>query len=169
MELLLMENELIKDIKGYEDLYAITTFGRVWSYKNQKFLRPGLDKDGYQLVNLCVNYKKRTFKVHRLVAEAFIPNPDGKPQVNHKDEVKTNNSVSNLEWATIKENVNHGTGIQRSAEKRKKKVRCIETNEIFASLCEAAEAVNGSVGYISKCCRGKQKTHKKLHWEYLTN
>lgn len=111
MELLLMENELIKDIKGYEDLYAITTFGRVWSYKNQKFLRPGLDKDGYQLVNLCVNYKKRTFKVHRLVAEAFIPNPDGKPQVNHKDEVKTNNSVSNLEWATIKENVNHGTGI----------------------------------------------------------
>jgi len=110
----LLENEKIADIPGYEGLYKVTTFGRVWScgrpntrYKNGRFKKTTLSKNGYIFVGLNKNKKLKTCKVTRLVAITFIPNPDNKPQVNHIDGDKQNNNVSNLEWNTASENIQH--------------------------------------------------------------
>lgn len=107
---------MFKDIKGYEGRYAITSCGKVWSYRSNKFLKPQKDKDGYLVVDLVVNYQRKNYKIHRLVAEAYIPNPENKPQVNHRDENKENNCINNLDWMTGKENCNYGTRNQRLSE-----------------------------------------------------
>lgn len=101
--------EVWKDIEGYEGLYQISNLGRVKRVATGKVLKGGKDKDGYLMVKLYKNNIRSNKKIHRLVAEAFIPNPENKPQVNHADENKTNNSLDNLEWMTAKENINHGT------------------------------------------------------------
>ena len=161
--------EIWKDIEGYEDKYQISNLGNVMSlnYRNTKIphlLQLALGHDGYYFVTLCKGNITKQYKVHRLVAEAFIPNPENKSQVNHKNEIKTNNSVANLEWATASENINHGTRNQRVANANKIKVKCIETGEIFNSVSEAASAVGGQAAGISYCIRGERKTHKGLHW-----
>ena len=112
--------EELKDIKDYEGLYAITRDGRVWSYKSKKFLKHGLVK-GYHRVCLCKEGKCKNFRVHRLVAQTFIPNPEGLPEVNHKDEDKSNNNVNNLEWCSYEYNINYGTRNERAAKKLSKR------------------------------------------------
>ena len=111
----------MQDIKGYEGIYAVTEDGQVWSYRRKKFLKPYDTGRGYKKVDLYLKGKREKRYIHRLVAEAFIPNPENKPQVNHKDENKDNNSVGNLEWMTSKENNNYGTAKQRRKETLKKK------------------------------------------------
>lgn len=96
---------MMKDICGFEGLYQITDEGQVYSIHSKKFLKPRKDKDGYLLINLYKDKKQYTRKVHRLVAEAFLPNPEGKSDVNHIDCQRDNNSVANLEWMTHRENV----------------------------------------------------------------
>lgn len=123
--------ELWVDIKGYEGFYQVSNFGRVRSlprvivrkgyvsqHFNGKYLKSMIDKCGYLHVNLYKD-KLKTVKVHRLVAEAFIPNPDNLPCVNHKDEDKTNNQVDNLEWCTHAYNNSYGTHIERVANKHR--------------------------------------------------
>lgn len=95
--------EITKAIPGYEN-YLVTTWGRVYNTETGQFLKPYSHYKGYLRVDLFNADGKRHFKVHRLVANAFIPNPDGKPQVNHKDGNKHNNSITNLEWVTDTEN-----------------------------------------------------------------
>ena len=129
--------ELWKDVKNYEGLYQVSTLGRVRSLdkyidvkirnvdkvlKRGKILKPVYDKNGYLKVFLCKNGKGTYFRVHRLVAKTFIPNPDNLPCVNHKDEDKTNNYPYNLEWCTDEYNKNYGTAIKRRVEKQSKKV-----------------------------------------------
>ena len=117
-----------RPIVGYEGLYEVSNTGQVKSFDRYvkysngrihlhkgKVLSPIKDRDGYLQVNLCYSGRINSIKVHRLVAQAFIPNPDNLPQVNHKDENKTNNCVENLEWCDSKYNNNYGT--------RKDKVR----------------------------------------------
>ena len=100
--------EIYRDIEGYEGKYQITSWGRVFNVNTESFLRTEKNKKGYLRVDLIDRCGKRTHhKVHRLVAKAFIQNPDGKPQVNHKDGNKENNSVTNLEWVTDAENKEH--------------------------------------------------------------
>lgn len=100
--------EKFKDVKGYEGLYQVTSWGRVYSVNKQKFVNPQLTVKGYARVDLYnENGKRKHCKVHRLVAKAFIRNPYGKDQVNHKDGNKLNNSVTNLEWVTDAENKLH--------------------------------------------------------------
>lgn len=103
----LRRNEKIKFVKGFEGVYSITTLGRVWSHKRKIWLSPYDVGHGYCTVRLSVDGSQTDRKVHRLVAEAFIPNPDSKPQVNHKNGKKWDNRVANLEWCTARENHQH--------------------------------------------------------------
>ena len=170
----------MKDIRGYEGKYAITSCGRVWSYKREKFLKPRLDKHGYPRITLSHNGEIKTFLIHQLVAEAYIPNPDHLQEINHKDEIKTHSYVNNLEWCTHEYNVNYGTRNQRASaalmghEGVCKRIYCLELNETFKSLKEASTKYNIDQGTISKCCSGKRKTAGKhpitgepLHWEMV--
>lgn len=111
----------MKDIIGYEGLYAITSCGRVWSYKRKMFLKPAPDKDGYLTVMLYKDKKRKNLKIHRLVGQAYIPNPDNKPQIHHIDEDKTHNYISNLCWVTGIENCNYGTRNKRLSEMKLRK------------------------------------------------
>ncbi len=120
-----LPNEIWKDIEGFEG-YQISNLGRVKSLnyrhtKRERILQQKLSRNGYCQIVLCKNGKKYTFVVHRLVATAYISNPNGKPQVNHLDECKINNCAENLEWCTCKENINHGTRNERVAKTLKER------------------------------------------------
>lgn len=109
----------MRDIPGFEGRYAVTSCGRVYSYKRKKFLTPYGDTHGYLKVDLRERDGTRhQFRVHRLVALAYLPNPNNLPCINHKDEIKTNNCLGNLEWCDHKYNNNYGTRTQRAKEKR---------------------------------------------------
>lgn len=193
--------EIWKDIKDFEGLYQISNLGRV---KSLNYNRTGKEKilslldngSGYFKVCLCSNGKVKQLYVHRLVAEAFIPNPNNLPEVNHKSEIKSQNNVENLEWCTAKYNMNYGTARERTVEKCKGKKRSEEirnklseshkgkyntkcskpvlqinksTNEIikeFPSTKEVQRQFGFSQSCISACCNGKRKTHKGFIWRY---
>lgn len=101
-------------IEGYESYYSVSNLGRIWSHRSNRALKPIITKAGYARVHLAVSGKIITAPIHRLVATAFIPNPDNKPTVNHLNEIKTDNRVENLAWATHLEQNIHGTRIQRA-------------------------------------------------------
>ena len=103
----LLEGERIKDISKFEGDYAVTDHGRVWSYKRNKWLAPCNNGLGYSTVNLWRNGKDVCRKIHRLVGEAFIKNPQNKPFVNHKNGIKSDCHYKNLEWVTARENNQH--------------------------------------------------------------
>ena len=121
--------EKFKKIKNYPN-YLISDQGRVYNYKYKRFLKPSKDTYGYFQVVLCKNGIVKTHRIHRLVALAFIPNPENKPTVNHIDGIKINNFVENLEWNTVKENTQHGydNGLQK-ANKGSKHVNSKLTEE----------------------------------------
>ena len=100
--------EIWKEIPGYEGVYWASTLGHVRSTNG--VLKPSKHRDGYLKVVFCVKGVRKTYQVHRLIALTFIPNPDNLPQINHKDENKTNNHIDNLEWCTMDYNIHYGTG-----------------------------------------------------------
>lgn len=156
----------MKDIKGYEGKYAVTEDGQIFSYKSNRFLKPSNNGNGYFAVSLCSGGTINKQYVHRLVAEAFLPNPEGKIEVNHINEDKSDNSVSNLEWVTHKENINHGTRNEKVAEAISKPVYCVELNMTFPSLTAAADEFGISKCTISHCLNGRQKTAGGFHWKF---
>lgn len=122
-----MKNVVWKDIEGYEGIYQISNYGevmRLMSYdsrnhlRNSKILKQRKNKDGYMVVGLHKNSKEKKYLVHRLVAKAFISNPNKLPEINHIDENKQNNSVPNLEWCNRKYNVNYGNAQKKRVETR---------------------------------------------------
>lgn len=160
--------EIWKDIVGYEGLYCVSNYGRVKSLNyhrtgKERILKPGIKND-YYFVILYKNGKTKFYLVHRLVTEAFIENPDNKPQVNHKNEWKWCNCVWNLEWCTAKYNINYGTRTRRIS----KPIICIETGVIYNSVSDASKSLLIEDGNICKCCKGKIKSAGGLHWKYLT-
>ena len=168
-------NEIWKDIDGYEGLYQVSNLGNVKSlnYRHtgkERILKPGNNGLGYLQVNLCKNRKTRHFTIHRLVAKAFLENPDNKSDVNHKDEDKTNNCVDNLEWMTRKDNINYGTHNERMAKSRSKSVLQFTKNGKFVkewpSVIQIERDLGFSSGNISQCCNGKYKSAYEYIWKF---
>ena len=153
----------MRDIKGYEGIYAITSCGKVYSYRRKKFLKTQKQKTGYLMVLLQKDNKIKNCYVHRLVAEAYLPNPNNYSDVNHKNELKTDNRVDNLEWCTHSYNLNYGTRMSHCY----KAVYCVELNKTFNSIKEAAQAFNLSYTNLSSCLNGRLKTFAGYHWKYV--
>lgn len=172
--------EVWKDVPEFIGIYQVSNFGRVKSldrinaqgnFSYGKILKQKIGKQGYPYVILKYGPKQRTVKVHRLVAKAFIENPDNFPMINHKDENKTNNSVLNLEWCDAKYNVNYGSGIERAATKTRQPVAQIDINgEIVATYPGfniAQQKTGVSESKISMCCSGKRKKAGGFQWKKL--
>ena len=178
-----------RDIVGYEGLYQVSNWGRVKSLnynktKKEKILDSKPNKDGYVHIKLSKNGKRKSFLVHRLVAQAFIPNPENLPEVNHKIddfEHRSDNRVENLEWCTRDYNCNYGSRNKKVSESMKddkhhnaKKVKCITTGETFNTIKEASKKYKVNRSNIGSCCRGERKyagkhpvTGEKLIWKYI--
>lgn len=175
--------EIWKPILGYENIYEVSNLGRIKSLKRkdisgrviqERFLKFQKDKDGYLLVTLCKNGGKK-HRVHKLVAQAFIPNPNYFECINHKDENRANNNMKNLEWCTHEYNVNYGNRAYNYIKTRGMKVVCVNTGELFESLNEASRIYGIHASAISLCCRGNRnvagthpKTNEKLVWRYAS-
>ena len=172
--------EIWKDIEGYYGLYQISNLGRVKSLNyrrtgKEKILKQAKTKLGYLFVFLKHKQEKaKPYYIHRLVAEAFIDNPNNLTEINHIDEDKTNNASSNLEWCTRLYNINFGTRNERSRIsrtndiKRSKQVLCVETGKIYPSTKEVQRQLGFRQGNISKCCNGKGKTAYGHTWKYVS-
>lgn len=174
-------HEIWKPIAGYEDRYEVSNLGRIKSLKYNRIMSPQERQHGYLGVMLYGQggHPKRgckTHSVHRLVAEAFVPNPNGLPEVNHIDENKQNNVASNLEWVTHKENSTHGTRRERIGEKHYNAVRKPVVQQtvdgvdiaVFPNARAAERATRACYGGISNCCHGKQETSGGYKWRFAT-
>lgn len=169
-----------RDVKGYEGLYQVSNKGNVKSIPHlikanisggtritkgkEKKARKGWH--GYKTISLCKEGELKTCLLHRLVAEAFVDNPNNLPAVNHIDGDKDNNSCSNLEWCTNADNSRHAveSGLITTA----KKVRCIETNTVYRCSKDAEISTGINARNIRSACQGRYKTSGGYHWEYAT-
>ena len=185
-----MMNEIWKDIEGYEGKYQVSSFGRVRSLDRMvptvhnatrmvkgKTLTPWTDRYGYHHVNLWRDCKMKSQQVHRLVAAAFIKNPDGLPEVNHKNEDKTDNRVENLEWCNTDYNINYGNRTKKVSATRISQAilgKGVEQLTIsgehvrtYDSIREASRATGADKAVIVRCCKGKTQTAGGYRWRYL--
>lgn len=148
--------------------YLVSPDGQVYSLKAEKFLCVQDNGHGYKVVNTRINGVKKQYYVHRLVAVAFVDNPNGYPEVNHKDENPANNRVDNLEWCTAKYNKNYGNRAKKFSISRGVPVRCVETNQVFHGVREASRVTGINASSISACCNGYRntKTAGGFRWQY---
>ena len=175
--------EIWKDIEGYEGQYQVSNIGRIKSLDRMEYISSGeyyrrrrgrmmrlyYDKDGYLKVMLRKNGKGKRFMVHRLVAQAFIPNPEKHPVINHKNEIKDDNLVSNLEWCTVRDNNVYNGRAKKAGRKTSKPVigEHIETGDkvFFESIAEAIKEGYGDY-HISDVCNGKRSHSFGYKWKY---
>jgi hypothetical protein len=192
-----LEGEIWKDVVGYEG-YQVSNLGRIKSLDKRvnisgflkypttkirkgKILRQSKDKDGYLKVALFKDREKKYLRVHRIVAMTFIPNPENKKTVDHKNTIVDDNRVENLSWMTHKQQLNdnelsrerHLEAWRKNRKCIKKRVRCITTGKEFDSIKEAGDYYNIKHNeMITRCCKGKQEytgkiSRQKLQWEYI--
>lgn len=162
--------EKIKDFPQYE----ISTEGQVRNSKG-KILNGYTNNRGYQMIHLRAKDKNKLCSIHRLVAETFIPNPLSLPQINHKDENKLNNNITNLEWCNSKYNVNYGTRNKRVSKTKRnntynaRAVRCVELKKTYPSIREAERKTGVDNSQISAVCNSKKnyKTAGGYHWKFV--
>ena len=160
-----MMKEIWKDIEGFEGKYQISNLGRVKSLNyrktgKEKILKLTKDKKGYLRISLKNNKKLKGFKVHRLVAETFISNPDNLDQVNHKDENKQNNSIQNLEWCDNRYNKRYSSA---------KKVACFKNNKlikVYDTIIDT-EKDGFKISAVCQCCIGNRNSHHSYQWRYI--
>lgn len=170
-------DEIWKKIRDYPN-YSVSDRGNVRNDKTGRILKPLEVGWGYVVVELWNEYGVRSKKIHRLVADAFVDNPEGKPQVNHIDGNKKNNCKENLEWVTASENMKHAYDYGIRMPHQERPIRIVETGEVFSSIKECAEKINGHECDISRCLKqptsrgctqANGHTHMGLHFEYATN
>lgn len=178
-------SELWKPVKDYEGLYEVSNFGNVRGLaivthnghgsfvKSGKLLRPYVDKDGYLVVGLRDHGRNKTAKVHRLVAQAFLPNPKNLPQVNHIDENKANNHLDNLEWCTNVYNLNYGHRSEKASRKLKavkkgKRLYQYDLNgrlvKVWPSMHEMQRQLGFNRADVKQCAIGKVKQSYGYKW-----
>lgn len=181
-----MQSEIWKPVVGYEGLYEVSNTGKVRSLERITTVgRRGIGKElkqyllpcGYLDVSLSNSGKIKHKRVHRLVADAFCENPDGKDEVNHIDGNKKNNSASNLEWVTAAENkrhcrevlgkINRNPNTEAANNACKKRVRCIDTGAEYESITYAAKAIGVAQSSLSTHLLGKKQNCKGFVFEYL--
>lgn len=169
-------NEIWKSVTGYEGLYEVSNLGRVKSlvYKrlgHERILKSGNNMYGYKMVVLRKNNKSKTITVHILVAQAFIPNPDNLPEVNHIDENKSNNSVDNLEWCTRKYNLEYGNRIKKLEKPIIQYSKEGEFIKEWPSIVDVERQLGYNKSNIASCCRGL-KHHRTAYgyiWKFKNN
>ena len=161
-----------KDIKEYEGIYQISNFGRIRKIskyvkdgieyiRNEKLLKGQIREKGYITVTLTKNGKSKHYRVHRLVAIHFIPNPYNYDQVNHLDKNKQNNRVDNLEWCNNEQNCRHGFA-------KKVKRTDMFTNEIkYYDALSDVKNDGFDMGRVSLCCHGRQDVYKCCYWQFV--
>lgn len=170
-------NQIWKPIPNYENYYLISNTGQIKSITTNKILSD-FTTNNYHQVTLTKDTERKTFKVHRLVAQAFIPNPNNLPQVNHKDENTNNNFVYNLEWCDAKYNSNFGTRTKRIADKNRgttngttsKPIQQYSLSGVFLNEYPSGKEIERQLGFttssISSCCRGITKTSHGFIWKF---
>ena len=167
-------SEIWKPIKDFENIYEISNLGRIRNIQTNTFKKTYISEYGYVNVSLYRNKKHYNKRLSRLLAEAFIPNIDNKPTVDHIDRNRLNNDLSNLRWADRKEqnnnrNIDYSKIIypnKHKGQNRNKKVLCVDTGEIFNSITEASKYYNVNFINISMCCRGITHTCNKMKWKF---
>lgn len=177
-------NEIWKAIEGYEGIYEVSNLGRVRSLPRPKtsrnahgeftfttkpkILKTFEQNGGYQRISFGKGKDKVAIFVHRLVAQAFIPNPDNLPHVNHKDENPKNNRADNLEWCNAEYNNSYGNHIERCKRHRAVEQLTIDGQFIqrFDGIKEAAEATGCRASSIQSCCKGRFKSSLGYRWRY---
>ena len=173
-----LPNEEWKDIKDFEGLYQVSNYGRIKSLKRtttfDRILKYNIKPTGYCYVGLVKNKKTTYFRVHRLVAQSFLPNHENLPQVNHKKEFeKWNNRIDNLEWCDSAYNCNYGTRKQRIGKRQRIKVNQYDLRGNFIktwdSMTEIFTELNYNISHISDCCNGKRKSANGYLWTKKEN
>lgn len=171
--------EIWKDIEGYEGLYQVSNLGRVKSLGNnknrkEKIIKQIKKKDGYLYLKCSKNGESKTFSVHRLVAQAFIPNPNNLPEIDHINTVPTDNRIENLRWCSRKGNMNNPITLDKitgfNHHKSKPLLQLTANNEILkiwgsSMLIEKQKGWRNA--HIWECCRKKRKTYKGYKWQYV--
>ena len=162
--------EVWKDVKGYENLYKISSLGRIKNAQKNTFLKQTNHSCGYLTVELRKNKIAKKRYMHRLVAEAFIPNPDNLTQVNHKNENKKDNNIKNLEWCSPQYNSTYGTRLERFSKSKKKRVLQFDLDENFIKEWKSAVDIQKETGFeknsIGRCCRNQQYQAYGYIWRY---
>ena len=178
-----------KDIVGYENQYQVNELGQIRTLKDSPILKRGTvmrsqvsKRNGYVYQTLYSNGKQKLVRVHRIVAEAFIPNPDKLPQVNHINGIKTDNRVTNLEWCTQEHNMEHAfrTGLEKPSERQKRAVcetnkakrkavvaKCGTTQQAFESIAKASAETGLSTSTISRYCNGIRHSCNGIEWAFV--
>lgn len=163
------------EVLGYDTLYEVSNLGRVRTRKHgvmgyqkeYRIVEPRDNGKGYLNFNWKVGGRQKTTYVHRLVAEAFIPNPNGYSDVNHINEDKQDNRVENLEWVSHVANCNYGNRNNKTAHKNSKPVECIETGIVYESAIIASKQLGVGATAISNCLKGRSKSCMGYHWRYV--
>lgn len=156
-------------VPGYESIYQISSDGKVWNVKSGATLRGNVNSHGYVVVSLTKDGVKKDCKLHRLLALAFLPNPNDFDCVNHKDGDKLNNSLDNLEWCTKGYNNRHAReqlGIDFSAKPVCQTTMSGDFVALWANLSQAAKSVGVTSACVSRCCEGHANSAGGYRWEF---